>query len=75
MVDVHVDIMRIKTTAKPSSARIETTLQTSSKQPSPTELKSTQTPKEPEVGYLGKTKEAAVMSGRYYEQIVDDHFK
>ena len=72
---VDAEVMRIKMTAKPSTARMETTQQTSSKQPSPTELESTQTTKEPEVGYLEKTKDAAVMSGRYYEQSVDDHFK
>lgn len=60
MVDVNV--MRLKMTAKPSTARTETTQLTSSQQPSPTELNSTQTPKEPEVDYLEKRKEAAVMS-------------
>ena len=70
---VVAEVMSNKMTAKPSTARMETTLQTSSKWPSPTELESTQTPKEPEVGYLEKTKEAAIMSGRYYEQSVDDN--
>lgn len=63
---VHVESKRIKGTAKPSATRIETTQLTSSQWPSPTELNSTQTLRGPKVGYLEKGKEAAVMSGRYY---------
>lgn len=62
-----VDGMKIKATTKPSTVRVGTTQLISSQQPPPTQLKSTQTPLEPEIDYLEKEKEAAEMSGRYYQ--------
>lgn len=66
---VHVESMRIKGTAKPSATRIETTQLTSSQRQSPTELNSTQTVRGPKEDYLEKGKEAAVMSGGYYNLV------
>lgn len=57
-----VDGMKIKATTKPSTVRVGTTQLISSQQPPPT-----QTPLEPEIGYLAKENEAAEMSGRYYQ--------
>ena len=54
-------------TAKPSTAKTEITQPISSELPSPTEMKGTQTPYEPEIGYLEKEKEAAAKNGRYYK--------
>ena len=67
---VHVKNMRIKGTAKPSASRIETTQLTSSQRQSPMELNSTQTVRGPKVDYLEKGKEAAVMSGGYYNLMI-----
>ena len=58
---------RAKVTAKPSTAKMEITQPISSELPSPTEMKGTQTPYEPEIGYLEKEKEAAAKNGRYYK--------
>ena len=58
---------RVKVTAKPSTAKMEITQPISSELPSPTGMKGTQTPYEPDIGYLEKEKEAATMSGRYYK--------